>query len=97
MSRVADIIRRDMFNIACPPYNGTLIEDCHHKSVPLLILTLIAIIIHGTNMKKKRKIILNHKQLYPFHSVKQIPNKAQIVNLFIGAYVHSKIRSIWHG
>ena len=106
MSGVADIIRRDMFNFACPPFNGTFTEDCQHKSVPPSLVTLITMILHGTSIQNetdyKSQAALSLSQLLMHNCSRQRTEQTDTrhsrsreppLPLFLGAYVHSKTRS----
>ena len=107
MSRVADIIRRDMFSNACPSFNGTFTEDCQLKSVPPSLLTLLTMILHGIRIKNEASY---RSQAAPSISQLLLHNPARQKNktatgprhsrdrepplpLFLGANIHSKTRS----
>jgi hypothetical protein len=96
-----------MFTNECPPFDGTFAGDCQQRSIPSSLLTLITMILHGTNFKNET--IINHKQHYLSHScyfitlftirkkestdTRHSRDHEPPLPLFLGAYVHSKTRS----
>ena len=107
ISRVADIVRREMFNHECPSFDCTFAEDCQQRSVPQSLLTLLTMILHGTSIKNetnyKSQAALSLAQLIFYNSVRHPKTDSKDVRhrrdrepplpLFVGAYVHSKSRS----
>ena len=107
MSRVAEMIRRDMFSKATPPFEGTFPDDCQKKSIPDSLLTLVTMILFGTNIKTEAnyesQASLSLSQLLLFNSVRQKKtsttdnrhrrDREPPLPLFLGACVHSKTRS----
>lgn len=107
MSRVADIVRRDMFTNDCPPFNGTFTDDCQQRSVPSSLLTLVSMILHGSSIMNEvnyqSQAALSLSQLLLHNSVRHMKTESTDTRhsrdrepplpLFLGAYVHSKTRS----
>jgi len=107
MSHVADFIRRDIFGNKCPSFDGSFADDCQHRSVPPSLLTLIAMILYGTNIKHEAnyqsQTALSLSQLLVFNSVRHLNTEASDTRhsrdrepplpLFLGACIHSKTRS----
>jgi len=109
MSHVADIIRCDMFNNECPSFDGPFPSDCQQRSVPSSLITLVAMIIHGTSIKNEAKyqskaaLYLSLSQLILHDSVHHLKTKPTDTShsrdrepplpLFLGAYVHFKSQS----
>ena len=107
MSRVADLIRRDIFSHEYPLFDGSFTEDCQQRSVPQSLLTLMSMILYGSNIKNKNnyqsQAAMSVSQLLVYNSVRSLKSnpidnrhsktREPPLPLFVGAYVHSKTRS----
>ena len=69
----ANVVRDYMLRNKCIPFSGSFTENCQKKSVPQSLLTLIAMIMYGTNIKDKASYLsqpaLSLSQLMMFNSI----------------------------
>ena len=107
MSRVADLIRWDIFSHEYPLFDGSFTVDCQQRSVPQSLLTLMSMILYGSNIKNKNnyqsQATMSVSQLLVYNSVRSLKSnptdnrhsktREPPLPLFVGAYVHSKTRS----
>ena len=107
LSQAANIIRRDMIEKKCTPFDGSFPEDCQEKSVSPLLLTLVTMIMFGTNIKKTSKLYVTaffisctvaHLQylyttLVSVKGTRHLEWRETPLPLFLGTLVHCKTRS----
>ena len=77
MAHVADLIRRlDIFSHEYPLFDGSFTVNCQQRSVPQSLLTLMSMILYGSNIKNK-----NNYQLQTAMSVSQLLVYNSVCNL----------------
>ena len=107
LSQAANIIRRDMVENKCTPFDGSFPEDCQEKSVSPLLLTLVTMIMFGTNIKNQANYMsqpsLSLAQLLTYNTcirrwrqskgTRHLEWRETPLPLFLGTLVHCKTRS----
>ena len=108
LSRAANIVREDILGKKCVPFSGSFTKDCREHSVPQLLVMLITMIMYGANIKDKTSYLsqpaLSLSQLImcnicvprrhqPSSHTRHSEQRETPLPLFLGALVHSRIRS----
>ncbi len=106
LARAAEIVREDMFNNS-DPFNGAFSQACQQRSVPPSLLTLVNMILEGTNDKShelgNQQAALSIAQLLKFNSgkrerkstdgsVRHCRNQETPLPLYLGVLMHVKTR-----
>ena len=108
LSRAANIVREGILGKKCVPFSGSFTKDCREHSVPQLLVMLITMIMYGANINDKTSYLsqpaLSLSQLImcnicvprrhqPSSHTRHSEQRETPLPLFLGALVHSRIRS----
>ena len=109
LSKAASIVRKDILSTKCSPFSGTFTEKCQENSVPNSLITLVSMILYGANITDEANYLsqagLSLSQLLVYNCVQRQRSVSMVsetrhseeretpLPLFLGAVVHSKMRS----
>ena len=103
--KVANSIRREMFQWKPFHYNGEFPPDCQSRSIPALLKSLISMLINGPNVKNQdsteSQASITLSQLIYFHAKKSsdavrtrhCKNREPPLPIYVGHQIHTLTRS----
>lgn len=106
LARAANIVRKDMLQMQ-DTFSGSFEEDCQLKSVPQSLLTMVMMIINGSNIKSQtsdsfNQATLSIAQLLQFNScsrrwaesggIRHSKSRETPLPMYVGLTIHAKTR-----